>query len=684
MGTAPARPQFTAHMGGARPEPDAGAAGAGGPDAGARDPASQSLPGGGAAFVIDPSMRCLVADGDAIHFAGLDPADVVGRPLAEVLEPQVAASLEPHCRLALAGHTFAHAHEAHGRACLSRGVPLHGEAGAIHGALIVIYDLTPIREAERALMQASSRDAVAAARLHDSEARLTLALEASGMGTFVWHLDEHRGEPDARALELFGLDDAAISLEDALDTLIPADDRARCAAVLARALDPDGSGTLQADIRVRRPHGGERWLAITARATFAGEPRRAVRLAGVVADIDDRKRAEASLRAREAALTGADRAKDEFLAVLAHELRNPLAPIRAGLELLRLSGNTRDVVDRTRGIMERQVGHMVRLIDDLLDVSRITSGKIQLDRRPTPLDTLVGTAVEANREAISAARVQLEVALPDVAVWLDVDPTRLVQVISNVLHNAVKFTDAGGRIAVTGTVDAEPAEAGRADGGARLALAIADSGIGISPAMQPRIFDLFTQDRAGSSRSHGGLGIGLALARRLIEMHGGTIEARSDGPGRGSVFTIRLPVGRPAADRPPPAPPDRTPASRTRHRVVVVDDNLDAANAMAMLVTALGGEARVAGDGASGLAHVLDWSPTLVLLDIGMPGMDGYETCRRIREAVGPRVVVVAVTGWGQEQHKRDAERAGFDAHLTKPADPGALERLLAEAPRES
>jgi PAS domain S-box-containing protein len=681
MGTAPTRPQFTAQMGGARPEPVPAANAAAAPDTVRREPAPLSQLAGGAAFVIDPSLRCLVADGDGIHLAGLGPPEVVGRPLAEVLDPLLASGLEPHCRLALAGQPFAHAQEAHGRAYLSRGVPLQGEGGTVHGALVVVYDLTPIREAERVLTQAAARDSIAEARLRDSEARLTLALEASGMGTFVWHLDEHRGEPDARALDLFGLDDAGISLEQALDTLIPPEDRTRCAAVLERALDPTGSGTLQADIRVRRPHGGERWLAITARTTFADEPRRAVRLAGVVADIDERKRAEASLRAREAALTGADRRKDEFLAVLAHELRNPLAPIRAGLELIRLNGGTSDVVDRTRAIMERQVGHMVRLIDDLLDVSRISSGKIQLQRRPTPLETLVATAVEANREAITAARLQLEVALPDAAVWLDVDPTRLVQVISNVLHNAVKFTDAGGRIAVTAAVEAGPVKAGPPDGGARLALAVADSGIGIAPEMQPRIFDLFTQDRAGSSRSHGGLGIGLALARRLIEMHGGSIEACSDGPGRGSVFTIRLPVGQ-AADGPPPAVLGRTPAPRTRHRVVVVDDNLDAANAMAMLVAALGGEARVAGDGASGLAHVLEWSPTLVLLDIGMPGMDGYETCRRIREAVGTRVMVVALTGWGQEQHKRDAERAGFDAHLTKPADPAALERLLADTPR--
>jgi PAS domain S-box-containing protein len=511
------------------------------------------------------------------------------------------------------------------------------------------------------------------ARLRDSESRLKLALDASGIGTFVWYLDEDRGDPDARAQELFGLADVDVSLNRALDAVIAAEDRTRCASLVARALDPAGDGRLHADIRVRRRDGGLRWLAVTARMEFAGDPRRAIRLAGVVSDIDDRKRGEASLIAHDALLAGDNRRKDEFLAVLAHELRNPLAPIRAGLELIRLSGPS-EAIDRTREIMERQVGHMVHLIDDLLDVSRITSGKIQLQRWPTPLQAVVGTAIEANRGAIAAAGLQLDLALPEVPVWLDADPTRLVQVLSNLLHNAVKFTDAGGRIGISAAIEDDGPR------GATLRLAIADTGIGISPDMQPRIFDLFTQDRAASARSHGGLGIGLALARRLVEMHSGRIEARSDGPGRGSVFTIHLPVasavGRAAAMR------ARAPVARTAHRVVVVDDNLDAAQTMAMLVAAHGGEARVASDGAAGLAHALAWLPTIVLLDIEMPGMDGYETCRRIREAMGTRVVIVALTGWGLEQDKREAERAGFDAHLTKPADPAALERLLADPPR--
>jgi len=617
---------------------------------------------GGLAFVVDPALRCLVAEGDPIHLAPHRPAGIVGRPLAEILDPMLVARLEPHCRRALDGQSFAHEHEARGRTYRSRGTPLRDDAGAVSAVLVVIYDITDQRQADASFDDGRDR-------------RLRLALDAAGVGTFVWHLDPDLGEPDARALDLFGLIGAHPSLADLRDALVPADHE-RCAAAIARALDPDGAGTLREDVRVRRPDGTVRWLAITGRATFAGEPRRAVRIAGIVADIDERKRTEQGLRERESQLIEADRRKDEFLAVLAHELRNPLAPLRAGLELIRLSGDTSSAVDRTRSIMERQVGHMVRLIDDLLDVSRITSGKIRLQRQPTPLDVLITTALDANREAIATARLTLDVRLPHPPVWLDADPTRGVQIVSNVLHNAVKFTDPGGRIAITAEV--EPA----AHGAARLlALTIADSGVGITPEMLPRVFDLFSQDRAVTGRSHAGLGIGLALARRLMEMQGGTIDARSDGPGHGSVFTIRLPVSEEGVSS---GGSVRRVAARTRHRVLVVDDNRDAANAMAMLIGAFGSEAVVAHDGPTGLSHVLDWRPTLVLLDIDMPGMDGYETCRRIRAAVGRTVRVVALTGWAQEQDKREAERAGFDAHLTKPADPAALDRLLAELPDQA
>jgi signal transduction histidine kinase/CheY-like chemotaxis protein len=389
----------------------------------------------------------------------------------------------------------------------------------------------------------------------------------------------------------------------------------------------------------------------------------------------ERARAEATLRETEARLRETDRRKDEFLAVLAHELRNPLAPIRNGLELLRLAGDTPASIARVRAMMDRQVGHMVRLIDDLLDVSRITSGKIRLQRQPTAMATLVGTAVEANRAAIDAGALSLAVDLPEAPVILDVDPTRFVQVLSNVLHNAIKFTDARGRIRVAAALD----PGGPAGGGAQMVtLTVTDSGAGIARDVLPRVFDLFTQGDAASTRSHAGLGIGLALARRLIEMHGGAIDAYSAGPGHGSTFTIRLPIGAAKAEDRADAPPDGAPA--TSRRVVVIDDNEDAADTLAMLIGTVGGECHVAYDGEDGVRQVLAYRPDVVFLDIGMPGIDGYETCRRIRSAVGRSVVVVALTGWGQDQDKELSARAGFDTHLTKPADPAVLERMLADA----
>jgi signal transduction histidine kinase len=376
-----------------------------------------------------------------------------------------------------------------------------------------------------------------------------------------------------------------------------------------------------------------------------------------------------ALAESERQLREADRRKDEFLALLAHELRNPLAPIRTGLELIRLSGDRPATVRRMRAMMERQVGHMVRLIDDLLDVSRITSGKIVLQRVPTPIDELVQGAVDAQRSAIDAAGLTLSVELPDHPCVVDVDPTRLVQVLSNVLHNAVKFTPARGLIRVVAETPPPDFPEGL------VTIAVSDTGIGISRDMLPRVFDLFVQGDHTTGPRHSGLGIGLALARRLIEMHGGSIKATSGGADQGSTFTINLPVSQRRVEA-APQPGDARPVNS---RVLIVDDNQDAANSMAMLVEALGGTSRAAYDAAAGLNALAEFGPDVVVLDIGMPGIDGYEMCRRIRlRPSGRHVVVIALTGWGHPQDKQRALDVGFDAHLTKPVDPAAFQELLA------
>ncbi len=379
---------------------------------------------------------------------------------------------------------------------------------------------------------------------------------------------------------------------------------------------------------------------------------------------------EAIERARaEEQLRDAATRKDEFLAMLAHELRNPLAPIRTGLELIRLGGDSAGAVERVRGMMERQVSHMVRLIDDLLDVSRITSGKIALQREPTPLRSLVHSAVEGNRAALAAKQIAFSIELPQDLCVVDVDPTRFVQILSNLLNNAAKFTNTGGSVRISATITPPAGAAIR-----HVLISVGDSGIGMSPELLPRVFELFTQGETRSSQP--GLGIGLALARRLVELHAGRLEARSEGLGRGSEFIIQLPL---ATTQSVSATAPHGDEQRIEGRILVVDDNQDVANATAMLIAEMGGDARVAYDGESAIAMLQEYEPEVILLDIGMRGLDGYETCQRIRRVLGNRVLVVALTGFGQEQDKEKATRAGFDAHLTKPANGAALAGILAD-----
>jgi signal transduction histidine kinase len=390
------------------------------------------------------------------------------------------------------------------------------------------------------------------------------------------------------------------------------------------------------------------------------------------ADLIEHTQMLKALRASEGELREADRRKDEFLAVLAHELRNPLVPIRNGIELLKRS-QAQPIIEQVRPMMERQIGHAVHLIDDLLDVSRISSGKIELQRELVTVSILVESAVESNRTAIAAGSLDLDIKIEEPARLLEVDPTRLSQVISNVLHNAAKFTPRGGKI----TLQTEwvPGTASHS----QLVIRITDTGVGIPKESLPKVFGLFTQVHAERSVRHGGLGIGLALARKLIELHGGSIEADSEGPGLGSVFTIRLPVRAAHGDE---AAEDALPAEGLAGmRVLVVDDNSDAADSMGLLISELGAEVQVAYDGVNALKAVRDFGPTLVLLDIGMPGLDGYEACQQIRREKGSAVSIVAVTGWGQDADRRRTADAGFDAHLTKPVE---LEELTAFATRFS
>ena len=383
-------------------------------------------------------------------------------------------------------------------------------------------------------------------------------------------------------------------------------------------------------------------------------------------DITERKRAEEGLRQLATDLFEAGRRKDEFLAILAHELRNPLAPIRNGLTLLRM-GRERADLDRTVGMMDRQVNQLVHLVDDLLDVSRVTTGKVTLRPERILLTTLVESAVETSRPLIEQGRHELSVSLPPEPVYVDADPTRFVQIVTNLLNNAAKYTPAGGRIDVSAARE-----------GDKTVLRVKDSGVGIPQELLPKVFDMFVQVGTSLERSQGGLGLGLTLVRKLTEMHGGTVTAESAGEHQGSTFVIRVP----AADPPPGARPNQTEPTEatvpTSKRVLVVDDNVDGAESMALLLEMRGYEVRTAHDGLGGLAAACEFLPDVVLLDIGLPGLNGYEVAKRIRQEPGiAGVSLVALTGWGAEEDRRRAKEAGFDHHLTKPVEAKRLNELL-------
>lgn len=374
----------------------------------------------------------------------------------------------------------------------------------------------------------------------------------------------------------------------------------------------------------------------------------------------------AERQAAEAALRDADRRKDEFLAALAHELRNPLAPIRAAVDMMRLAGDDVAVTGRARVTIDRQLSNLTRLVDDLLDVSRITRDKIELRREHVTLSNIVENAVETSRPLIDGREHTLVVDLPTSEIWLHADPVRMTQVISNLLNNAARYTERGGHITLT----AAPMDN-------QAVIRVCDDGIGIPQDMLPCIFDMFTQLDTGRGRHQGGLGMGLTIVRRLVETHGGSVTAASAGQGRGSEFTVRLPMsGKQSAaeqiglTRRPPVLPT--------HRILVVDDNRDAADSLKLLLEAMGNEVHVAYDGRTALEKVHQSEPSLLFLDIGLPGMSGYDVARKLRENTSlSKMVLVAVTGWGGEDDVQQSTREGFDFHLTKPVDLAVLQGLL-------
>lgn len=403
---------------------------------------------------------------------------------------------------------------------------------------------------------------------------------------------------------------------------------------------------------------GDVMTFLSTKAPYRDEHGDIIGLLGISRDITERKRMELSLRE-------ADRRKDEFLATLAHELRNPLAPIRSAAELLRVRG-TADDVARARQVIERQTQLLTRLVDDLLDVSRITRGKIVLHKMPVALGDVIAAAVETSRPLLDAAGHTLTVTLPPRPVWIEADAVRIGQSISNLLNNAAKFTPRGGTVAICGGIE-----------GRDVVIRIRDNGVGIAPSALPDVFDLFSQIDPGLERARGGLGIGLHLVRSFVEMHGGSVSARSEGPGRGSEFVVRLPRMSTAPQRVAAAPAALPPAG-SGQRILVVDDNRDGAESLSLLLELMGHEIRTAHDGVEAVEQAAAFAPHVVLLDLGLPKLDGYEAARRIRAMPhGSGILLVALTGWGSDVDRARSRAAGFDHHLVKPVDMAVLRGLL-------
>ncbi len=408
-------------------------------------------------------------------------------------------------------------------------------------------------------------------------------------------------------------------------------------------------------------------LEVLGNVTLLERPVRIAALASAVRSALRARDRQSQTRSHLLEREEADHRKDEFLAMLAHELRNPLAPLRNAVEIMRHTAGSGSGASHLCDMMERQIAYMVRLVDDLLDVSRITRGRVELRKERVELAAVIGAAVETSRTLIESARHELTVTLPEQALYVEADATRLAQIFANLLNNAAKYTEDGGRITVSAISE-----------GATVTVSVRDTGLGICAADLPRIFDMFVQADATLGRAQGGVGIGLTLVRSLIEMHGGSVEAKSDGVGRGSEFTIRLPL----------VPATGTGAGTWRQtgaaevepliRVLIVDDNRDAADSLCMLLEILGADVKVAHDGAEALDALKVHRPAVVFLDLGMPGMDGYEVARRIRQHPESHdTTLIALSGWGQDKDRLATEAAGFDHHLVKPAEIDALQELL-------
>jgi two-component system CheB/CheR fusion protein len=529
---------------------------------------------------------------------------------------------------------------------------------------------SPVRDASGRLVGASGidRDITELKRTKEERETLAAIVDSSQDGIIGKTLDGVITSWNAGAERMYGYS-AREAVGRTLDLIVPPDQRPLMTAVFEKIRQGDKVEAFET-VRIRK--GGGRFDISLTFSPVRDASGTLVGASGIDRDISDRKRAEAELQRRTEQLVEADRRKDEFLAMLGHELRNPLAPIRNCLHLLRSPGLTAEQEKRSLGTIERQVLHLTRLVDDLLDIARVSRGKILLRRERLDLVETVRATVEDQRHDLEVAGLDIDIDLPAQPLWVEGDPTRLFQVVGNVLNNAGKFTERGGRI----TVAVRRPEPGTA------AVVVRDTGIGMEPELLARAFEPFSQAEPGPDRGRGGLGLGLALVKALVELHGGAVEAESGGTGQGVEIALHLPLAPEGEGPEERTMADIAPAGERPRRCLIIEDNVDAAESMSLLLQLTGHEAEVAFDGATGVEKARGFRPEVVLCDIGLPGsLDGYAVARAFRADPELRqAFLIALTGYGQEEDRRRALEAGFDTHLTKPADIEELKRLLTQA----
>jgi PAS domain S-box-containing protein len=631
---------------------------------------------GDAVISTDPEGRVTFMNGVAQDLTGWSQTEALGRPLPDIfhivneltrlpVENPTVRALREGRAVGLANHTILIARDGTERPIDDSAAPMRNESGVSIGTVLVFRDVTERKKAEQELRESEGRyrrAAAEAAQAAEANAKFRAFFEQGTNFAGVLALDGTVVEANRLCLDGCGFSREDVVGKPFWECGWWNRSVALMEMVRDACLQAAGGRMFRVETVYFVAGGAERVvdLMVAPVTDSAGD---VLFLAATGTDVTERRHMEDTLREQ-------DQRKNEFLALLAHELRNPLAPLRNGLHLMRLAEGDPKVIAQTRGMMERQLGHMVRLIDDLLDISRISCNKIELRRARVRLADVVNSAVETSRPLIEAARHELTLSLPQEPVWLDADLTRLAQVFGNLLTNSAKYTEPGGRIWLTARRVSD-----------QVAVVVGDTGIGIPKSALPQIFDMFSQVDRSIERSTGGLGIGLALVKGLVELHGGKVEAASAGEGKGSTITVMLPVlTEPAKAAPETSVDESSPNSGIRRRILLVDDNRDSASSMAMMLRFIGDEVRTAHDGMEAVDAAENFRPQVILMDVGMPLLNGYEATRRIREKPwGQSPIIIALTGWGQDGDKARSKEAGCDGHLVKPVKLSEVEKLLAE-----